>query len=319
MARKRSSPAWGAVIAAVAVLLSGCAHQGRASQHVGRPAGPESAYLGVYEPSEASSYQPVTSFGAAVGRQPNIVLYFENIPEKFPAQLAATINVHGAIPLAQIDPDHATMAAVANGRYDAYLRSYASAVRAYGHQIIISFAAEMNGNWDQWGWQRTPPTTFIRAWRHVVDVFRAQRAYNVVWMWTVNLPSPTTGPVRNWWPGAGYVDWVGIDGYYLVPTQTFSNSFQPFITELKKLTGKPILLSETAVGPEAGQGKIPDLFAGVARNHLLGLVYFDVAQHNGIYHQDWRLEDNPATLAAFRQTILAYRRGGALDAFRGAG
>ena len=43
------------------------------------------------------------------------------------------------------------MAAVASGRYDAYLRSYANAVRAYGHPIVIGFAAEMNGDWDPWG------------------------------------------------------------------------------------------------------------------------------------------------------------------------
>jgi mannan endo-1,4-beta-mannosidase len=240
------------------------------------------------------------------------VLYYDDIPERFPAHLAAEIHAHGAIPLAQIDPDHAAMAAVADGGYDAYLRSYARAVRAYGHSIVISFAAEMNGNWDPWGWHHTSPATWIRAWRHVVDMFRDQHADNVTWLWTLNLPSPTTGPFQQWWPGNGYVDWVGIDGYYLVPSQTFSNTFQPMITDIKMLTGKPILLSETAVGPLAGVTKIPDLFAGITRDHLLGLVYFDVAQHNGTYHQDWRLEDDPAALAAFRRAATAHpKRGGA--------
>jgi mannan endo-1,4-beta-mannosidase len=310
LARERSLPAWAAVLAAVVVALGGCSHERRVSQHVSTPAGPESPYLGVWEPGEGTSYQPVASFGAAVGRQPNVVLYYDNIPEQFPAQLAARIHAHGAIPLAQIDPDHATMAAVASGRYDAYLRSYARAVRAYGHQIIISFAAEMNGNWDQWGWHHTSPTTWIRAWRHVVDVFRAQHADNVTWLWTVNLSSPTTGPFQDWWPGARYVTWVGIDGYYLVPTQTFSNTFQPMITEIKELTGKPILLSETAVSPVAGATKIPDMFAGIARDHLLGLVWFDEAQHDGPSRQDWRLEDNPAAVALFRQAVTAYWKGG---------
>jgi hypothetical protein len=32
----------------------------------------------------------------------------------------------------------------------------------------------------------------------------------------------------------------------------------------------------------------------------LGLVWFDIDQHQGIYHQDWRIENSPAAEAAFR-------------------
>jgi hypothetical protein len=63
------------------------------------------------------------------------------------------------------------------------------------------------------------------------------------------------------------------------------------------------------VGPLAGQvKKITGLFAGIRRNHLLGLIYFDVAQDNGLYHQDWRLDNNPAAVAAFRAGAQSLRR-----------
>jgi hypothetical protein len=32
----------------------------------------------------------------------------------------------------------------------------------------------------------------------------------------------------------------------------------------------------------------------------LGVVWFDIAQHDGLYHQDWRIEDNQAAEYAFR-------------------
>ena len=35
----------------------------------------------------------------------------------------------------------------------------------------------------------------------------------------------------------------------------------------------------------------------------LGLVWFDISQDNGIYHQDWRIEDSPAAEAAFRRGV----------------
>jgi hypothetical protein len=73
-------------------------------------------------------------------------------------------------------------------------------------------------------------------------------------------------------------------------------------------TRRPILLSETGVGQVAGQAtKIPDLFAGVRANHLLGFVWFDRAQADGLYHQDWRLEGHPAGLAAFRHALRTYQ------------
>jgi hypothetical protein len=56
-----------------------------------------------------------------------------------------------------------------------------------------------------------------------------------------------------------------------------------------------------AVGPRAGQfTKISDLFSGMRQYRTLGLVWFDKVQNDGIYHQDWRIENDPQAEAAFR-------------------
>ena len=93
----------------------------------------------------------------------------------------------------------------------------------------------------------------------------------------------------DWWPGAQYVTWVGIDGYYYRPSDRFATVFGKTIGQVRAFTGKPVLLSETAVGPQAGQfAEIQDLFHGMAKYKTLGLVWFDKPQHGGVYHQDWR-------------------------------
>ena len=74
----------------------------------------------------------------------------------------------------QINPGHVSMAAIAAGHNDGYLRSYADQVRAYRHPVIVGFAPEMNGSWDRWGRHYTSPATWKAAWRHVVTVFRRQ-------------------------------------------------------------------------------------------------------------------------------------------------
>jgi hypothetical protein len=75
---------------------------------------------------------------------------------------------------------------------------------------------------------------------------------------------------------------------------------------VRMFTGLPILLSEVGVGPDADQArKIPELFAGMRQYGTIGLVWFDIAQHQGIYHQDWHIEDNPAAETAFRRGVSA--------------
>ena len=216
--------------------------------------------------------------------------------------------------LVQIDPTYASVAGIAAGNYDGYLSSFAASVAAFGRPVVIGFGHEMNATWYSWGYHHVPPATFVAAWRHIVTLFRDQGAGNVTWLWTINATLGSTGPISAWWPGARYVTWVGVDGYYYRPRDSFASVFAPTLRQVRALTGKPVLLSETAVGPAAGQpAKIGNLFTGMRESGALGLVWFDNTQHDGIYHQDWRLEGQPAAMAAFRAGVARQLRRAAPD------
>lgn len=265
-----------------------------------------SSYLGVYEPGSPPAFRPVAEFSAMAGHQPNLVGYYSGWAEPFNISFADLMHKHGATPFVQIDPLFASMSGIAAGTYDDYLRSYADSVRSFGHPVVIGFAHEMNGSWYPWGYHHVQPATFVAAWRHIVALFASQGALNVTWLWTINDDRPGTGPIKAWWPGQRYVTWVGIDGYYYGPSETFFSIFGKTIAQVRAFTGRPVLLSEVAVGPDAGQArKIPDLFAGMREYGTLGLVWFDIAQHQGTYHQDWHIEDNPAAEMAFRRAASA--------------
>jgi mannan endo-1,4-beta-mannosidase len=259
------------------------------------------AYLGAFEPGAPPSYSAVASFAQMAGRPPNLLGYFSGWAEPFDMSFAQAIRKHGVIPFVQIDPTDASIAAIAGGTYDDYLRSYADHVRGFGHAVVIGFGHEMNASWYSWGYGHTRAPTFVAAWRHIVTLFRDQGADNVTWLWTVQAEEAGTGPIASWWPGAQYVTWIGIDGYYYRSTDSFASIFGKTIDQVRSFTSKPVLLSETAVGPEAGQfAEIQDLFHGMAAYKTLGLVWFDKPQHGGLYHQDWRIEDNVQAEISFR-------------------
>jgi mannan endo-1,4-beta-mannosidase len=259
------------------------------------------AYLGVFEPGSPPGYGAVAGFAQITGRQPNLLGYYSGWAQPFAVSFAQTIRKHGVIPFVQIDPTDASIDAIADGTYDDYLRTYADSVRNFRHAVVIGFGHEMNAAWYSWGYRHVPAPTFVAAWRHIVMLFRDQGADNVTWLWTVQADEAGTGPVASWWPGAQYVTWVGIDGYYYRSTDTFASVFGRTITQVRSFTTKPVLLSETAVGPEAGQfAEIQDLFHGMARYKTLGLVWFDKTQHGDLYHQDWRIEDNLQAEISFR-------------------
>ncbi len=300
-----------AVIAAIAVVVAA----GRHDESAARPAAPAAAapvtlpgqpgtYLGAYENGAPGSFAAVTRFTSATQARPDVVLYFSGWGEAFQASFAKAAARAGAAPLVQMEPGTVRLAAIASGRYDGYLSSYAEAVRAYRHPVILSFGHEMNGFWYPWGYRHTPPGVFVAAWRHVVRLFRAAGADNVTWLWTVNvihdaqhgrIPSPDP-----WWPGSSYVTWVGIDGYYFSPSGTFAPLFGPTIAAVRELTRDPILVAETAAAPGAQPAEITDLFQGVHAYGLLGLVWFDARGS-----RDWRLR-TPAAIAAFRRGAQTY-------------
>jgi mannan endo-1,4-beta-mannosidase len=295
-------------VAAAAIVLgvTGCLTPLTPQQPVTSPQpltpvpAPASPLVGVYEPGVPGSWSPISEFTDASRVKPRIVVYYSAWREPFSSSFAQAAWDHDAYVLVQLQPNGVTLASVAAGRSDAYLRSYAAAVVAFGHPVILSFGHEMNGTWYSWGDGHTSPATFVAAWRHVVGVFRAAGAANVTWLWTVNSITGASSSLSLWWPGAAWVDWTGIDGYYFRSTNTFDSVFGSTIADIRTFSGAPLLIAETAVGTTSDrESQIDALFAGVRAENLAGVVWFDEAQHDGLYHQDWRLEDDPSALAAF--------------------
>jgi mannan endo-1,4-beta-mannosidase len=267
-----------------------------------RPA-PPMRYLGVYVPTSPGTYSGMTRFANLTGRRPNIAVYYSSWWEPFRLQFARSARADGAMPMVQVEPHDVSLAKVAAGGYDPYLSSYAGAVRRYKSPVIIAFGHEMNANWYGWGYQHTSPATFVKAWRHVHDVFTAAGARNVIWLWVVNVTGGhQVTAIGPWWPGNAYVTWAGIDGHYFNTTVRFSQLYGGTLTAVHRLTSQPVLVAEVGIGPSVPAERITDVFSSAQAHGMIGVVWFDVTGHN------IRLASHPPALSAFRKAIAAYER-----------
>ena len=302
------------ILAAVAVAVAfgvrdeNSASAFRVTQQSTLPATAQ-GYLGVYTPAMPESTDGLSAFETKTGTRPNVAVYYSGWLEPFQTQFAGELARRGTVPLVQIDPRGINLSWIVDGKYKSYLATFAQSVRSFGHPVIISFGHEMNGNWYSWGNGKTSPAAFVAAWQYLVKVFRSNGASNVTWLWTVNSvvggPGPAASP-QPWWPGASYVNWVGIDGYFYYKSESFGTLFGQTISAIRHFTRDPVLITETAAAPAAGQAaKIQELFAGARSAGMLGVVSFD----NGGY-RDWVIDNDPAALAAFGQAAQGF--GGAV-------
>jgi hypothetical protein len=253
--------------------------------------------IGVFAPGAWKSWSPVQRFSQDAGQPVRYALDYIGPGEPFPAQFGKLAAEHGAEPVLHMMPAM-SMADIAVGKDDAYLRSLARQVSGYGHPVVLSFAPEANGTWYQWGWTRTAPSQYQAAWKHVMAQFTSVR--NVTWMDTVNVSYPGAGPM------AGYVVpgvMIGIDGYYGFGSQgmDFNAVFTPTLSQVRAHTKAPVMISETAIqGSRDQAARIPGLIQGARENHLAGVIWFNQDRGKG---QHWTLTS--AGAAALRQSLAA--------------
>jgi hypothetical protein len=266
---------------------------------------PSGRALGVVDDKTPWQYGIVDTFTEEAGRAPDIREYYSSWGDDFDTEGNAFLWKHGRLPMMALVPSHTSLAGIAKGEDDAYVRRLAGQIAAYDGPLALSFAGEMNGPWNSWGPKHTKPVDFVASWKHVHDVFTEQGVTNVIWVWTPHvIDSGTTAKLRPYYPGSAYVDWVGLIGYYgPIDGTAFSSLFTPTLREIAGFYGKPVLIAETGVAQsDQKEAHIRDLFRGAAKAGVIGLVWYDQRKDWPGSNQlmDWRISTSQGALAAFQ-------------------
>ncbi|MEU6063014.1 MULTISPECIES: glycoside hydrolase family 26 protein [Streptomyces] len=262
---------------------------------------PKKEYFGVAVDGAPSSTKPVDAFARTVGKQPNMVGSYSSWGDGFNAHGAQNVFDDGGLLYVSWEP-FPGLDKIADGSQDTYIKKYAQSVRETNVPVAISFGHEMNGHWYPWGTKDTTAVTFVKAWRHIHDLFQDVGATNVIWVWSPNVVNPVPSvKLKPYWPGDAYVDWVGIVGYWTTTgAHTFDTLYGPTRRQVAAFTDKPVLISETSAEPgERRRADVRGLLQGVAQDDdVIGFLWFNIPKR-----ADWRIQSSPLALAEFKRLI----------------
>ena len=297
------------------------------------PAG--KAFVGVMTEKGPQDFAAADAFAAAARYRPQVMMFsswwgtdrfdrtrFDRIRDRGMLPLLAwepwdnTVDEAArrkGLPVREIDQLRSNqptyrLSRIAGGDFDPYLRSWADGIRSLGYPVAIRFAHEMNGDWYPWSEASNGnrPGEYVRAWRHVHDLFRAAGATNVTWVWSPNARwDDSTPTLSGFYPGDDYVDWVGLSGYYGIgfhsDYRSFDEIFGPTITEIRAFSGKPLVVTETGASDATGRKAewITETFRALPRHpDVIGLIWFEVDKE-----LDWRIVSSPAVARAFATAV----------------
>lgn len=214
-----------------------------------------------------------------------------------------------------------SLESIIKAEHDDYITQFARDCRDWKDIIRLRFAHEMihDNNPDTPGWYpwQDKPEEYTRAWRHVHEIFKKEKAENVEFVW-----APLNYPVwldafEKYYPGPDYVEWLGIDGYNWGEdgqpgwpyNQNFMDLFYPiyhaFIDHPEIFGNKRIMLSEIATPKDNQFGGnksawILDMFERIKKDYTKIEAFY---WFNAKKEKDWRINSTELSLASFREGL----------------
>ena len=216
-----------------------------------------------------------------------------------------------------------------SGSYYEKYADFADWAKRFGHPMFVSLGHEMNGHWYSWGTTGTTPEEYKKYYRLVHGLMSERGATNVAFVFNPDLKADS--PLKDYdsyFPGAEYVDWVGLDVYqgrnpekrgqdgHVGRWENADILFEGGVREIREnplYDGLPIMIAEYGRnresmespgdpdGPESATITSAIEYVTDPANGVSAIVYFDIDQQDG----KWALKDK--NLEEFRSAAEKHK------------
>jgi len=126
------------------------------------------------------------------------------------------------------------------GKYDDVVRQYSAWAKTTGRPIYLRIGYEFDGPHNA-----LEPQEYVRAYRRIVDIMRAEGVDNVALVWHSYAYKTYKGyPISDWYPGDDYVDWVGISVFFQPYNGAGLGPDGDAVLEFARTHRKPVMIAE---------------------------------------------------------------------------
>lgn len=239
----------------------------------------------------------------SLGHEFNIIQWFTSWPAPYEPYIVNRVLELGRKPLITWQSNGQTLDQIVSGKFDTYIHGWAKGVQKANGDVYIRIFPEMNGDWTMWNGE---PEKLVRAWKHIVDIFRQENASNAKWVWSPNItdePATQNNRMELYYPGDDYVDILGLDGFNWgtvrpwTAWKSFEDTFSTPYNRITALGDQPLWLAEVASTEKGGNKAawITEMLNSTAFPKIESLIWF-----NEVKETDWRIESSHASEAAFK-------------------
>lgn len=211
--------------------------------------------------------------------------------DPYPSAIVRGLHARGIRPAIFWEPTGAAgqHRSILRGDHDDYVDRFAHAIADAGVTVLLRFAHEMNDRFFPWtpGKGTNTAESYVKAWRYVVGRVRDITPRALSW-WCPNVTPLDT--IRQTWPGAFWVDRIGLDGYaWRTPLRSAARIFGPALAILRDLSDRPVIIGEFAATPATHRGRwVRQTVDWFEEQRVTAAIWLSMDLRE-MGHRDWRI------------------------------
>jgi hypothetical protein len=213
-----------------------------------------------------------------------------------------------------------SLSSIISGDHDAYITKFAQDCRDWQRPVRLRFAHEMitpPGSEEWYPWQNKP-TEYKQAWSRIHQIFQAQGATNVEFVWAPLSYPADANTLNQYFPGKDKVDWLGMGGhnhgedgepgfpYWQNFDDIFYNLYHTLVNNHEVFGDKQIMIAEFS------SAELNELDSRTKAEWILEAfmkMQYEYSEIEAFYWfntlkgRDWRIDSSEEALLAFQQMM----------------
>jgi hypothetical protein len=129
---------------------------------------------------------------------------------------------------------------VSKGKYDPVIKKFGIWAKSINRPIYLRIGYEFDGPHNE-----LDPKTYVKAYKHIVDLLRKEDVHNIAFVWHSYASTPFKNhKLSDWYPGDTYVDWFAISVFDHAYGDADFGTYCDAVLQFAKKQKKPVMIAE---------------------------------------------------------------------------